>query len=74
MENGNKRDNFKRLASQRTSAVLKRLKILGHCANRQYYEYSEEDIKKIFSAIERQLQEARSRFKANAESEEEFKL
>lgn len=74
MENGNKRDNFRRLASQRTSAALKRLKILGHCANRQYYEYGEEDIKKIFSAIERQLQEVGSRFKANAESEEEFKL
>lgn len=74
MENGSKRENFKRLASQRTSVLLKRIKILGHCANRQYYEYTEDDIKKIFSALEKQLQEVKSRFRANAEPEEDFKL
>ena len=42
------RERFKRLASMRTEEVLNRLRILGHCSNRQAYEYGEEEISKIF--------------------------
>ena len=58
----NKRERFKRLASSRTSEVLKRLKVLSNCANRSAYEYTEEDMAKIFSAIEKAVKESKSKF------------
>ena len=58
----NKRERFKRLASTRTSEVLKKIKILSNCANRSAYDYNEEEISKIFSAIERAMKESKSKF------------
>jgi CHASE1-domain containing sensor protein len=58
----NKRERFKRLATARTKAVIERIKILGNCANRYAYEYTEDDVRKIFSAIESALAEVKKRF------------
>lgn len=57
-----KRDRFKRLAEQRTNAVLHKLKVLGNCSNRSAYEYSEEEISKIFSTIEHAVRENKAKF------------
>jgi hypothetical protein len=67
-----KREKFLRLATQRTQEVLDRLRILGNCANRQLYEYTESDVKKIFSAIEDQLKAVKAKF--TTIKEKEFKL
>lgn len=56
------RERFKRLATARTNAVIKKLEILGNCANRYSYDYTEEDIRKIFSVIESTLTEVKKRF------------
>ena len=56
------RDRFKRLATHRTNAVLQKLKVLGNCANRHAYEYSEDEVDKIFSEIDRKLKEVKSKF------------
>jgi len=63
---------FKRVAEARTNAVLDKIRILGNLSNRQMYSYSEEDINKIFSAINKQLREVRVRF--NSQRQEKFKL
>jgi len=57
-----KREMFKRLATQRTNSVLQRLKVLGNCSNRSAYDYTEEEINKIFSEIERKVKEVKSKF------------
>jgi hypothetical protein len=57
-----KRDRFIKLAEYRTNEVLKRLKVLGNCSNRSAYEYNEEDINKIFSAVEKKVRETKSKF------------
>ena len=57
-----KKEAFRRLAAQRTNAVLERIRILGNCANSQLYEYTEEDVKKIFVAIERELRTVKGKF------------
>jgi hypothetical protein len=62
-ENESKRDAFRRLATQRTNAVLERLRILGRCANRQSYEYDSEDVNKIFRTIEIELRDVKAKFK-----------
>lgn len=57
------RQRFKKLATHRTNEVLYRLKVLGNCANTSFYSYSNEDINKIFSAIEEQVRFIKSKFK-----------
>ncbi len=54
--------NFKRLAVTRTNEVLRRLKILGNCANRSHYDYSEDEVNKIFSEIEKRVRETKAKF------------
>jgi len=71
-QNETKKERFKRLASLRTNEVLKHLKILGNCANRQVYEYDTEDVSKIFGEIDRRLKEVKGRFYFS--KEKEFKL
>ena len=67
-----KKERFKRLATQRTNTVLQKLKVLGNCSNRSAYDYSEEDIGKIFSEIDRRVRETKSKF--HFPKSKEFKL
>ena len=67
-----KQERFKRLATQRTNAVLQKIKVLSNCSNRSAYEYTEEDINKIFLEIERRVREAKAKF--HFPKNREFKL
>jgi len=67
-----KRERFKRLATYRTNEALKRIKVLGNCSNRSAYIYTEEEINKIFSEIERKVKETKSKF--HFPKNKEFKL
>lgn len=58
----NKKERFKRLATKRTNSILKRLDVLGNCANRGAYDYTEEEINKIFVAIEKKMKEVKGKF------------
>ncbi len=58
----NKRERFKRLGAYRTNEILKKLKVLGNCSNRSAYEYTEEEINRIFSEIDRAVKETKSKF------------
>ena len=71
-DNETPKERFKRVAAARTNAIFNKLRILGNCSNRQIYSYSEEDIDKIFSAINKQLREVRAKF--NSHKGEKFKL
>ena len=68
-----KREAFLRLAEKRTSVVMDKIRILSNCANPYAYEYTEEDIKRIFGAIEQELKTARPKF-AHDTRKREFKL
>jgi len=67
--NESKKDAFRRLATQRTNAVLNRLRILGHCSNPQLYEYTQEDVRKIFRAIELEVKAVKAKFINSSKSE-----
>jgi len=68
----NRRERFKRLAEKRTNEVLYRLKILGNLSNKSSYEYTSEDINKIFRAIDEQTKTSKSKFRT--EKERSFSL
>ncbi len=71
--NEGRRDKFLRLASHRTQDVLNRMRILGNCANRSVYDYNQEDIEKIFSALKDQLKGVEAKFHF-PKHKSEFKL
>lgn len=47
----NKKENFKRISENRVSKILNLLSQLTNLSNSSYYEYTDEDIEKIFKAI-----------------------
>ena len=64
-----KRDAFRRLATRRTNAAIDRLRVLSHCANPRLYEYTDEDVRKMFRAIESELRATKGKFVNSTRSE-----
>lgn len=70
-----KRERFVRLAEARTNKIIDMMKLLGNCSSTANYEYTEEDVKKIFGAIEREMKNAKAKFNGtDAQKEERFTL
>lgn len=63
-----KKERFKNVAGRRVQKVLDDLESLSKCANRSTYEYSDEDVKKMMSAINTQLAILKAAFSANSKS------
>lgn len=57
-----KHDKFKRLAISRGERVLKELRLLSNLSNSGNYEYTDEDVKALFSAIESEVKACKARF------------
>lgn len=69
-----KRDRFVRLAEARTNKILEMMRLLGNCSSKANYEYTDEDIKKIFGALEKELKATKNRFLGLEAKEERFTL
>lgn len=72
--NETKRDKFIRLAEARTTKIINMIELLGNCSNKGNYEYSQEDVDKIFDTIESVLDNTRSQFNQVKKEKIEFKL
>ena len=57
-----KRDKFVRLAEARTNKIIDMLQLLGNCSNSNAYDYTQQDVDKIFVAIENEVREAKKKF------------
>ena len=55
----NKKENFKRISENRVSKILVLLSQLTNLSNSSYYEYTDEDIEKIFAAIEKETKKSK---------------
>ena len=69
-----KRDKFVRLAEARTNKIIDMIRLLGNCSNKANYDYSDADIQKIFSAIEKELKNTKLKFSVNDAEDDRFKL
>ncbi|MBQ6654337.1 MAG: hypothetical protein IJM79_02310 [Erysipelotrichaceae bacterium] len=69
-----KRDRFVRLAENRTNKLINMFRLLGNLSNRNNYQYSEEDVKKIFTVLEKELKTAKDKFSAVDDESKKFKL
>lgn len=69
-----KRERFVRIAEARTNRILDNMRLLGNCSSKSNYEYADEDIKKIFGALEKELKQTKNRFLGVDSKEERFTL
>ena len=59
-----KAERFKRIAEKRTEVILDDVRKLSNLANRAVYEFTPEQVDRIFGAINDRLALARQRFEA----------
>lgn len=69
-----RRTRFIKIAEYRVNKILDGLDNLGKCSNRNNYEYSEEEVRKIFREIEHKIKEIKIQFQGGAKSKGKFKL
>ena len=58
-EQETKREKFVRLAEARTNKIIDMLQLLGNCSNSSTYDYTQQDVDKIFAAIETEVREGK---------------
>lgn len=68
-----KKARFKRLAEARTGKIIDSIALLGNLSNTSHYEYTQEQVDAMFSAIQQELDEQRQKF-ANKTSKKKFRL
>ena len=70
-----KSDRFKRLAVPRVTNALRYIHLVGNLSNRSNYEYSDDDKKKIISALYDAVRDVANQFKSKSNGERNnFKL
>ena len=70
-----KRGKFKSLAESRVNRAIKDIRLIGNLSNRSAYAYGEGDVRKIFRALQKELDAAKNRFGGDADLHEEgFRL
>jgi hypothetical protein len=57
-----KRKKFVELAQKRVNRLLRELRLVGNLSNRSNYSFTDDEVRKIFSAIEAELRAAKRRF------------
>ena len=72
MRGETKQERFKRIAEKRVQRVLDSIRALSQCSNLRMYEWNDTHIKKIWNAVDRELETCKACFE-NAKPEE-FKL
>ena len=71
-----RRKRFETVAARRTQKILEFLDSLSNCSNRSNYEFTEDDVKKIFSAIKERVKTTEAAFdkELNRSEKNKFKL
>jgi hypothetical protein len=57
-----KRKRFERVAGNRVQYIIDKIESLSKCSNRNNYEYTEKDIKKMFVSIKNKLKIAEQKY------------
>lgn len=69
------RQKFIDLANKRVNSAIKTIKLIGNLSNKSNYSYTENDVKMIFSALQKELKQAKDKFSSEEESSTDvFKL
>lgn len=63
------RERFVTLANSRVTAAIRQLRLVGNLANRKNYLYEPDEATKIVRALQKELDELRSKFKGEERRE-----
>ena len=69
-----KHEKFIRIAEARTNKIIDTIRLLSNCSNKATYEYNDTDIKKIFSVLEQELKNCKSKFQDTGDKDNKFTL
>ncbi|MBE6094539.1 MAG: hypothetical protein E7199_03580 [Schwartzia succinivorans] len=72
--NESKHEKFLRIVENRTNKAAEMIRLIGNCASKSSYEYSDEEVRKIFTYLEKELKNARNRFNGSDWEEGKFSL
>lgn len=71
----NKAEKFVELANKRVNKALKDIKLVGNLANRQNYDFTEDQAKKIVKALQQEIDIVKQNFQnTDSAGQNEFKL
>ena len=60
-----KEERFVRIAEKRTNKILEQIRLLGNCSNKNNYSYDNQQVDKIFKAIEKELDLTKKKYMMN---------
>lgn len=63
------RERFVSLANSRVTAAIRQIRLVGNLANKKNYQYDAEEATRIVRALQRELDELKSKFKGEEKSE-----
>ena len=69
-----KKANFIRIAEARTNKIIESITLLGNLSNTSYYEYTQDQIDSMFSAIQEELDIQKKRFADSGPKKKKFRL
>lgn len=72
--NETKHDKFVRIVEARTNKAAEMIRLIGNCASRSSYEYSEREVKMIFDYLDKEIKNARNKFNGSDSEEGKFTL
>lgn len=69
-----KQERFKRIVEARVNKVIQMLRLLGNCSFKGNYDYSDEQIEKMFRTLHLELNKVYNRFKCEMHGKGRFSL
>ncbi len=70
-----KRKKFVELAEARVNKTIKNIRLIGNLSNKSFYEYSKDDVSRIFRTLQKELDAAKSRYvDSGQDSDDSFRL
>jgi hypothetical protein len=69
-----KREKFVSLATKRVNRAIRDMRLIGNLSNRSAYVYSDDDVRKITKALQRELDSLKARFSGGESGDSEFRL
>ncbi|MEQ3713505.1 hypothetical protein [Lentibacter sp.] len=60
-----KHQKFRRLAEARTNKAISAIRSLSKLSNKNHYDYSDDEIKKIFAVLKREISDAQTLYSAS---------
>jgi hypothetical protein len=69
-----KSDKFRELAHSRVNRAINMIRLIANLGNKAHYDYSTDQQKRIFAALENEVKKAKNKFTSNRQGTDEFSL